>query len=550
MDEEIRQAIEQTDTADWQNYNPGSHKDIKVVIRNNINSVCANYVAIGYYLNVVNDRKFYEEDGYSGIGEYAAAEYGITKDRCSFLMKIADKFCIPNSPALLPEYRDFKVEKLRAMLYLTDEQLEQVTITTTRAEIREMRKPTPEKVEPAQLEPEPNIYATSHKEPESPKPSYLKCAAYDFNKFGKGCSGCFYDMAENNCPYDRTDYFAEIKRREEQQIRFSVLREMCNSICKSLSYILEKNKYSMETIQGLSRGAQDFSFGFGDDGRGHSKYVSWYKSKTNSYLVEELNGSGKWTFEAGEVDQDIWNFNSRDWRNKQQEMTEQPEAVNDTQEPENNVDETVDNESDIVDEPDPVETVEADIVQTEPEELPKPVFTAMYHLKEAIAREELQIAQLGETWKAKQPDTFLKHQTILIALKCYLTDMEYPAPVPVKPTQPELPILKNNDQRKEFIEAYETWPIWIDQKETGERYYRYDLTDKVAMVVKVSLRHVWDHRSNKSEPTYSAPQYYLLGIKADYSTKVTFTEDDTRTFYECSSNMTMLVDYLKDFQKK
>ena len=95
--------------SDWSTYNPGSHKEIKKIIRDNINSVCANYVAIGYYLNVVNDKRLYDEDGYSGIGEYAASEYGIQKDRCSWLMKVAKRFCIPNSPALLPEYRDFSI---------------------------------------------------------------------------------------------------------------------------------------------------------------------------------------------------------------------------------------------------------------------------------------------------------------------------------------------------------------------------------------------------------------------------------------------------------
>jgi hypothetical protein len=201
-------------------------------------------------------------------------------------------------------------------------------------------------------------------------------------------------------------------------------------------------------------------------------------------------------------------------------------------------------------EPEQVETVEADIVQTVPEEQPKPIFSAEHHLREAIQREEEQLKQLGETWKIKQPDTFLKHQTILIALKCYLTDLEYPNPEPVKPVQPELPILKNNDQRKEFIDAYETWPIWIDQKETGERYYRYDLSDKVAMVVKVSLRHVYKGYTETKETDYTSPLYYLLGIKTNYSTKVTYHEDPARTFTECSSNMTDMVNYLKEFQKK
>lgn len=127
-----------------------------------------------------------------------------------------------------------------------------------------------------------------------------------------------------------------------------------------------------------------------------------------------------------------------------------------------------------------------------------------------------------------------------------------PEPELEKQEQPELPLLKNNDQRKEFIDAYEAWPVWIDQKETGERYYRYDLSHKVAMVVKVSWKHSWGNYKESKDYEYGAEQYYLLGVKSEWSANArsVYVEDETRTFYECSTNMTALVDYLKEFQKK
>lgn len=125
-----------------------------------------------------------------------------------------------------------------------------------------------------------------------------------------------------------------------------------------------------------------------------------------------------------------------------------------------------------------------------------------------------------------------------------------PWPEPVKPEQPELPILKNNDQRKDFIDSYDSWPIWIDQKETGERYHRYDLSKKVAMVVKVSWKHAWGNYKESKDYEYGAEQYYLLGIEYEWHNgKNTYKEDETRTFYECSTNKSALVDYLRDFQK-
>lgn len=116
---------------------------------------------------------------------------------------------------------------------------------------------------------------------------------------------------------------------------------------------------------------------------------------------------------------------------------------------------------------------------------------------------------------------------------------------------PELPILKNNNQRKEFIDNYKTWQIWIDQTETGERYYRYDLSDKVAIVVKASWKHSWSRCKESKDYEYGAERYYLLGVKSEWRNgKNVHVEDDTRTFYECNVNKSALVDYLKDLQKR
>lgn len=152
----------------------------------------------------------------------------------------------------------------------------------------------------------------------------------------------------------------------------------------------------------------------------------------------------------------------------------------------------------------------------------------------------------------KAPPPYLKRQKILVAaLKVMSEEQSESEPKPAKQDQPELPILKNNDQRKEFIENYTTWPLWVETKETGERYYRYNLSGKIAMVVKVSWRHSWIDYKKSDGYEYGAEQYYLLGVGTECKAgKIVYVEDDTRTFYECSSNMSALVEYLKEFQKK
>lgn len=118
--------------------------------------------------------------------------------------------------------------------------------------------------------------------------------------------------------------------------------------------------------------------------------------------------------------------------------------------------------------------------------------------------------------------------------------------------QPVLPTLKNNDQRKEWIDNYTTWPLWIDLPHTGEKFYRYDLKDKVAIVVKVSRKHAYAGYKETKDYEYAAEQYYLLGVKTSWSAnqKSAFVMDDTRTFHECNTNKSNIAEYLKEFQKK
>ena len=145
-----------------------------------------------------------------------------------------------------------------------------------------------------------------------------------------------------------------------------------------------------------------------------------------------------------------------------------------------------------------------------------------------------------------------RQKMIVCALAVMVAELEKPEPdqESVKQEQPELTLLKNNDQRAAFIDAYGTWPIWIETKETGERYYRYDLSDKVAIVVKVYWKHSWESYKESKDYEYGAQQYYLMGVKSEWRKgKNVYVEDDTRSFYECGTNRSALVDYLKEFQK-
>lgn len=164
-----------------------------------------------------------------------------------------------------------------------------------------------------------------------------------------------------------------------------------------------------------------------------------------------------------------------------------------------------------------------------------------------IAREELERAQrLLDKCLLDLPDEsniyIRRLKTKVDALACYvceLDDIENPAP---KPVQPELPLLKNNDQRAAFVDDYETWPLWIETKETGERYYRYDLEDGTSMVVKVYHAKLFDYKTEgliyeeRFAEGYGRHEYYLL--------------EPGKFFRNCATNRSNLIEKLKKIQKK
>lgn len=104
-----------------------------------------------------------------------------------------------------------------------------------------------------------------------------------------------------------------------------------------------------------------------------------------------------------------------------------------------------------------------------------------------------------------------------------------------------LPMFKNNDQRKAFIDGYTTWPLWIETRETGERYYRHDLPDGTGIVVKVYHSMLFDHsiKAARWEDHYTEgwgkEEYYLLR--------------EGKFFRDCETNRSALVDHLKELQK-
>lgn len=64
-----------------------------------------------------------------------------------------------------------------------------------------------------------------------------------------------------------------------------------------------------------------------------------------------------------------------------------------------------------------------------------------------------------------------------------ITEMT-PADNPETSIQPPLPVMKNNDQRKEWLRNYKEWGLWYTDEHIGARYYKYDFENGARLIVE------------------------------------------------------------------
>ena len=131
-----------------------------------------------------------------------------------------------------------------------------------------------------------------------------------------------------------------------------------------------------------------------------------------------------------------------------------------------------------------------------------------------------------------------KKKLLVGALAGMLCDLDQPK-LPEKEDvaeQPDLPVLKNNDQRKQFLETFHDWPIWFEVPEAAEVYYRYDLEDGCSLVI--CEYHYWAEwlKQYGDSPERTGTREYLLMPGYHY-------------LNDCKSNRTAMVEKLKEIQK-
>ena len=103
------------------------------------------------------------------------------------------------------------------------------------------------------------------------------------------------------------------------------------------------------------------------------------------------------------------------------------------------------------------------------------------------------------------PDNMVRKKKLLVgALAGMLCDLEVVEEEETE--QPELPKLKNNDQRKEWLQNYQEWGIWYIDDRIGCRYYKYDFDNGARLIVEE-----YDERNEFTGDAYVSAYYHLVG---------------------------------------
>lgn len=155
-----------------------------------------------------------------------------------------------------------------------------------------------------------------------------------------------------------------------------------------------------------------------------------------------------------------------------------------------------------------------------------------------LTKEKERLKEMAKVNKTEPlPSNLLQKQKIIVAaLAGMLCDLE--AGMEQYQDQPELPLMRNNDQRKAFLDGYMDWPVWFEVSQADEAYYRYDLPDGSSIVIcQYRYWAEWKEKYSDEDPDCTATREYLLKPGYHY-------------LHDCRTNRSALVDHLKDIQKR
>ena len=472
-----------------------TYGEAKDIIRKDLESMSKKFITIGYYLKYIRDKKLYIQDGFESIWEFAQDTYGISKSTCSRWMHMNDKFSEGgNSPELRQEFASFRKSQLQEMLYLDDKQIEQAKPEMTAKEIREIRKPQNQE---EKLEGQMNIEDYPEILPEE-----VPC----FEMGGKPYGYTWYQVVKEYLKTAYTEDSAKIKSLGKEYL---VLRR---------------------TERTFFYDAQGNTLFEVENGRLESEY-SWLLQQKENIAPSQQSGKCKYECNASAnrekkkitvevvpgVEVEITDIKKATKAAKIEEKKAEIEAIHDisiapAQQHEENEEQQ--------------EALEKTLKKWSPKEILEEKREELNRWIEAFAGE-------------KEPEAISKQRIIVDALEYMVKNLQQEE----QQEQPPLPKLKNNEQRKEWLNNYRSWGIWYKDEHIGATYYRYQFENSAVLIV--------EEYENESEytGTYTSSYFHLVG-GPELERRSGIPKWNTHKKYSrYPNNETELVEFLKEIQR-
>lgn len=515
-------------------YQNVSLEDAEVFIRSNLQSAVRSVIATGFYLKHIRDNELYLEAGYKNVNEYAMDRFGLSASATSRYITRNTRFSRGgNSPLIDDRFKDFSKSQLQEMLGMSDEQLEQVTPAMTVREIRNMARP--KEIPYIEIPGQTELKDIPGVMPEERAESF------------EASTTELFDVEEDETAEDESVVQPVAGKPISQEIPVAELMEEENAEIATSQLLPEEtatNEQRNEPIDAAEKQQM-----------GHCLYRPEYAcSLPEEYMHRPGSGTDcahECCWECVKHGECKLECNSSADRPEAEEQQHWPKTCITGKSKYGNCNccgtngvkccaeckESCNSRCGWLDETE--EEIATSQTDTEASEDEIKERTDIEILRELLERKKQLLSKCLGIPGIDKSDEHIRMQKLevgaLASMLCELEDLEEKKD---RPKQPELPQLKNNDQRAAFIDAYETWPLWIDNQETGERYYRYDLPDGTSFVIKTYHSMLYDWKADvamRYKEGYGANEEYLL--------------ESGKFFRDCRANRTALIEKLKEIQK-
>lgn len=533
-------------------------------IRENLGGIVRNFVKTGWHLSRIDRSGAYKLKGYHSVTEYARETFGMAPDGVSRFIHVYEKYSIQgDTPELREEYRDFNFSQLTEMLQLPEEDHTMIRPETKREDIRDLKKFN------KQSEHNPDNLLNWQQDPDD----IIREAVKEFFKARKKDLNEIYDQYGVG-PYLEEDikkmarFLYHEKKRKFQTNRVFVMLYPDQVFIKSsdgelhditwpeffqtMGLIFDGSAAGKDTWENYFNPEEEQIPGQ-DNIMNHSEYLP---GKLHGRKFEHCI----YVPEENCVSEDCGSCEKKKLLDKQEAKEQKSVKELKKPDPEEQREKTEIEIAPAQTETIPEVTADAKDIKAEklspgnlsirintdvwPKDLSDIPIPSELFIREYLEEEEKTLRDYLEC-DGLPERTILRQQLKVAGLRIIRNLVKDVLETEEETTQPELPRLKNNEERKEWLRNYKTWPLRHVDAYTGAKYYEYRFDNGAVLVAEE-----WKAKGDRYIPDYESVYLHLIGgpeaPRGTYGIRKWETHDRFNRFPDSE---TTIVEFLKAVQK-